>query len=63
MKTLITQCQVYDEANDLICTLDAFDEETFSIKWENGILLPEELEYVAKLVRNKRLYEDINGDE
>lgn len=59
MKALITQCQVYDESHDLICTLDAFDEESFTIKWNNDILLQSELEFVAKLVGSKRLYADI----
>ena len=59
MKALITQVQVYDEANDLICTLDAFDSESFTIKWNNDILLQKELEYVAKLIGSEQLYADI----
>jgi hypothetical protein len=59
MKALITQVQVVDEADDLIATLDAFDEESFTIKWNNEILLPSELMFVAKLIESKQLYADM----
>ena len=53
MKTYITEMQVYDEANDLICTIKSFDDCTFEVKWKYDILMADQLRYVADLIDDK----------
>ena len=55
MKTYITEIQVYDEANDLICTIKGFDECTFEINWKHTILMADQLRYVADLIDDKSI--------
>lgn len=59
MKTYITELQIYDESNDLIATLKSFDDESFTVEWKNDIPMAEHLRYVADLLENEMIYEEI----
>jgi hypothetical protein len=63
VKALITEVQVYDEVHDLVCTLKAFDEESFTITWKDEIHLADELRFVADLIESKALYAEIKDSE
>lgn len=67
MKTYITEAQVYDDVDCLICTLKAFDEETFTVEFKDAIPMAHHLRYVADLIDDdsvlyKKL-EDLKGDK
>lgn len=64
MKTFITEMQVYDEANDLICTIKGFDECTFSVEWKCSIPMADQLRHVADLIDNhSNIYKPIEDWE
>jgi hypothetical protein len=50
VKAIVTQLKVYDESDELIATLDAFDEDAFSVKWELSIPMADNLRFVADLI-------------
>ena len=62
MKTYITGLEVYDEADDLVCALTAF-EDTFEVKWRYNIPMAEHLRYVADLLDKKELSEPLKERE
>lgn len=55
MKTYITEMQVCDEANELICIIKSFDDCTFEVKWKHTILMADQLRHVADLIDNKSI--------
>ena len=59
MTANITQIQVCDNSGELVCTLTAFDCDSYTVKWEHEIHTAEELRYVADLIDNKIIYEVI----
>lgn len=63
MKALITEAQVYDEVNDLVCTLKAFNEESFCVTWNDDIPMVEHLRFVADLIESKSLYANIKVEK
>jgi hypothetical protein len=63
MKALITEVQVYDEVHDLVCTLKAFDEESFCITWNHDIHTAAEIHFVADLIGSKALYAEIKDND
>jgi hypothetical protein len=59
MTANITQIQVWDDSEDLVCTITAFDCDSYTVKWEHEIHTAEELRYVADLINSKIIYEVI----